>query len=117
MTAEDLINEPTVQRWLRSAKLDTAPREEQLAQVEPLARFCARRGQSPQQLVDSCFLEKTADGQYQISIKGRREMDAAIEEFTATLGLPRHYAIATGNIIRGFLVHNGVLIQSRPSIP
>ena len=39
------------------------------------------------------------------------------DEFAPTLGLSKHYEIAAGNSIRGFLVHNGVLIQGKPSVP
>jgi len=106
-----------VARWLLSAGFDREPRDEQLAQVTLLATFCSWRGSTPAELVQSCLTAATDDGQFEINIKGRRAMNRAIDEFSGTLGLPRHQAIAAGNVIRGFLVHNGVLIQGVPSIP
>lgn len=116
-TAENLLDEPTVQRWARSAGFAGEPLKEQLAHVSMLAAFCNRENKSPQEVLDTCLLQKTDDGQYEISIKGRRAVNAAIDEFAATLGLSKHYEIAAGNSIRGFLVHNGVLIQGKPSVP
>ena len=116
-TAEELMTDPTVVRWLRSAGFSTETPVEQLAQVRMLASFCNHEGKMPQEILDTCLLEKTDDGQYEISIKGRRLVNAAIDEFATTLGLSKHYEIAAGNSIRGFLVHNGVLIQGKPSVP
>ncbi len=76
--------------------------------------FCESQGKSPAEVVDSCFrLDK--DGERAISMKGRRAIQAAIDEHVQELGLVGHAANVTGNRIRGFLIHNGVFLQGRVS--
>lgn len=117
MSAEDIYNDACIRRWMDSTGYAKESRAEQLALIRLVADFCESREETPQELIDSCFLEKTADGQYEISIKGRRAMNQAIDEFASRLPMARFYQVAAGNSIRGFLVHNGVLVQGKPVLP
>ena len=59
----------------------------------------------------SGLLRKTKAGDTAISAKKREAMNATIDEFVQKLGLTGKDAVATGNAIRGFLIHNGIFIQ------
>lgn len=109
----ELAEAPEVQRWLAGARYDEGPDRD--AALDNLAAFCAHTGQAPAELVASC-LRTTKDGHTAISTKGRRAMQAAIDQYIAERGLGGHQAVVTGNQIRGFLVHNGVFIQGRASV-
>jgi len=111
----DLENSPHVQRWFKGAGYATAPEVERKQLVTELQAFCTFVGMEPSELIGSC-LRTTKDGHTAISTKGRRAMQEVIEGFTAQRGLSGHAAIAAGNRIRGFLVHNGVFIQGKASI-
>jgi hypothetical protein len=43
-------------------------------------------------------------------------MQEAIESFIAQRGETGHAAVAAGNTLRSFLIHNGVFMQGRASI-
>jgi hypothetical protein len=115
LTVDELYRSEPVQRWFRSAHLDDEPEGELKARVQLLASFCDRLGEAPGALLQRC-LRVTPDGQLAISIKGRRELDKAINDFGDSLNLGRHQNIAAGNTVRSFLIHNGVLMQGRPSL-
>ena len=76
-----------------------------------LTDFCKQTGKSPDELVGSCFLRRKATGDLFISAKARQRMNEAIVEFVAKKGWSGRTAVANGNVLRGFLIHNGVLIQ------
>ncbi len=100
----------SVKRWFASAGYDTDPPEEQAARLALLAGFCHHLGKHPDELVASC-LRTTKHGDTGISAKGRNAMQAAIEEFVASTGRVEREAVAAGNQLRAFLIHNGVFIQ------
>ena len=92
----------TVQLWRESAGLDHAdPR------VETLAAFCASVELAPDELVDTC-LRAVDGGQFKIRTAARRRLSDQIETF-------QNGDQARGNIVRSFLIHNGVALQP-PSI-
>ena len=76
-----------------------------------LADFCEQTGKSPDELVGGCFLRRKATGDLFISAKARQRMNEAIAEFVAKMGWSGRDAVANANVVRGFLIHNGVLIQ------
>ncbi|HEV7861290.1 MAG TPA: hypothetical protein VGR20_01275, partial [Acidimicrobiia bacterium] len=61
----------------------------------------------------SGLLRTTKDGDTAISSKRRTIMNAAIDEFVEKSGFTGRDAVVNGNIIRSFLVHNGIFIQGR----
>jgi hypothetical protein len=105
-----LAESPAVQRWFASARYDEDPAEEQQARLSLLARFCERQGQTPDGLVAGC-LRTTKSGDTAISAKGRNAIQEAIDEFVTSVGLTGREAVINGNMLRGFLIHNGVFIQ------
>ena len=58
-------------------------------------------------------LRTTKDGDTAISAKRRTAMNTAIDEFVEKSGFSGKDAVINGNIIRSFLVHNGIFIQGR----
>ena len=112
MTPIELAENPAVRRWFDSANLDEIPAEDQTHRLALLADFCAHTGQQPEELV-SGLLRTTKDGDTAISAKRRTLMNATIDEFVEKSGFSGKAAVVNGNIIRSFLVHNGIFIQGR----
>lgn len=110
--AADLAQDPAVRRWFESARLDDDPAEIQAHKLALLADFCDHTGQNPGELV-SGLLRTTKDGHTAIAAKKRITMNNTIEEFVEKSGFTGKDAVVNGNIIRGFLVHNGIFIQGR----
>ena len=112
MTPTELAENPAVRRWFTSANLDELDEEGKTHRLALLADFCAQIGQQPEELV-SGLLRTTKDGDTAISAKRRILMNANIDEFVEKSGATGKEAVINGNIIRSFLVHNGIFIQGR----
>ena len=112
MTPIELAENPAVRRWFTSANLDDLDAESQTHRLALLADFCAHTGQQPEELV-SGLLRTTKDGDTAISAKRRTLMNDTINEFVEKSGATGKDAVIKGNIIRSFLVHNGIFIQGR----
>lgn len=116
MKTEDMLNEPTVVRWIKSAGFDEEPEREQLARVDILRQFCEHVDMSPGEVVESCWQPDDGEPGREIDIKGRQRIDAEIEAFSDMCPGPKFTRVFFGNMIRGFLTHNGILIQGPPVI-
>jgi hypothetical protein len=112
MTPTELAEDAAVRRWFDSANLDADPPEEKTHKLALLADFCDHTGQQPGELVGG-LLRTTKDGDTAISAKKRTIMNATIDEFVEKSGFTGRDAVVNGNIIRSFLVHNGIFIQGR----
>ena len=112
MAPTDIRNEPTVVRWFESAHLDELAPEEQTHRLALLAYFCDHDGKAPGELAAHA-LRTTKDGDTAISAKKRIALNDSIEEFVEKSGFTGKEAVINGNIIRSFLVHNGIFIQGR----
>lgn len=112
--AERLSASRAVARWLESAGYGAAPAAERDEAVDLLAGLCAFTGTGPDELVEGC-LRTTKDGDRTISVKGRRTAEEAIESYVASRGLEGHRAIVAANMLRGFLIHNGIFMQGPAS--
>ena len=99
-------------RWFASAGLGDDPPEEQQARLGLLDDFCAQAGTTPDEWVATC-LRTTKAGDSAISTKGRQAADDAIEAFVAKQGWEGRDAVVKGNVLRSFLIHNGIFIQGR----
>ena len=112
MAEAALAEDPLVRRWFASAHLDDDPQEEKDQRLALLAQFCDHTGQSPEELVKG-LLRTTKEGDTAISSKRREAMNATIEEFVEHRGYEGRDAVVNGNVLRSFLVHNGIFIQGR----
>jgi hypothetical protein len=115
MTLSDLAEFEEVRSWLEKSGYSGLPQAEQDVLLDDLRAFCEYTRMDPGEMVASC-LAKNADGLTKISIKGRRQMQAAIDSFVQIRGLEGREGIVVGNRIRGFLIHNGVFIQGRAAV-
>jgi hypothetical protein len=108
---EDTLRYPTVRHWLTSAGHDKQPREVQRRYLEVLEGFLLHVGRNPDELVEFCFLRKRSTGERFVSTKRRIEINEWIGEFVEARGWADKEAVVNANIVRSFLIHNGVLIQ------
>jgi hypothetical protein len=107
----DIRESPAVKHWFASARHDEDEPELQEALLAVVADFCGYTGKSPEELVAGCFLRKKATGDKFVSAKARLAMNASIAEYVAARGFQGREAVVNANRIRGFLIHNGVMIQ------
>lgn len=112
MTPEEVAAAPSVVRWFDSARLHSDSEEEKQLRYRLLADFCDHVGQAPDEIVAG-LVRTTKAGESAISGKRRAAMDASIDEFVEKAGFSGRDAIVNGNILRSFLVHNGIFIQGR----
>jgi hypothetical protein len=112
MTPEEVAAEPSVARWFDSARLHSDTEDEKQLRYQLLGDFCEHVGQPPDELVAG-LIRTTKAGEKAISGKRRAAMDAFIDEFVEKSGFTGRDAVVNGNIIRSFLVHNGIFIQGR----
>jgi|SRR5581483_339205 len=95
----------TIQRWLDQLTDTDDVGIEKLAVLEEFCRFC---GETPDAIIASLF-RPTDDGP-RINLKRRRQIIEWIDSFER-----EHGGRATGNLIRSFLIHNGVAMTARPT--
>ncbi|GEL18111.1 hypothetical protein [Pseudonocardia asaccharolytica] len=110
---EDIRAADSVKRWFASAGHDAAPAQTQEHYLHVLVQFSAHAGKPPDDLVAFCFLRKRGTGERFVSVKRRVTMNEWIAAFVAEQGWRGKDAVANANIVRGFLIHNGVLIQGK----
>ena len=110
MTPGDIAGLPTVKRWFESARYNDDPEEERQARLALLAEFCDHIGENPDELVAG-LKRTTKDGDTAIRAKRRTAVNDAISEFVDKRGDTGRDAVVNGNVIRGFMVHNGIMIQ------
>jgi len=110
---QDIFRHPTIQRWLAGAGHDKQPDEVQRRYLDVLEGFLLHAGQDPDELVEFCFLRKRMTGERFVSTKRRIEVNEWIDEFVEARGWADKEAVVNANIVRSFLIHNGVLIQGR----
>ena len=112
MSSTDRLRDaPTVKHWFASARLDTEPVERQQRLLSLLADFLARIDKDPDTLVEYCFLRKKETGERFSSVKRRGEVNEWIEGWVADREWIGKDAVANGNAVRSFMIHNGALIQ------
>jgi hypothetical protein len=112
MTAiEDIRSAATVKHWFASARHDAAPAADQDRYLSLLAGFVSSTGKSPDELVEYCFLRKKDTGERFSSVKRRGEVNDWIQAWVTEQGWTGKEAVANGNVVRGFMIHNGAVIQ------
>lgn len=116
MNIEQLRKDPTIQRWLKSAELLEEDQREIDGHIEVVGEYCDHAGVTPSELVEKCLRPMSAEDadQREISLKGRGEVNTSIQEWSDALTGTRFMRAIAGNMVRGFLVHNGILIQGNP---
>jgi hypothetical protein len=95
----------TLQRWFDQMTEPAEVRAEKSVVLEDFCRFCS---ETPDALIGSLF-RPTDDGP-RINLKRRRQVIEWIESFEQERG-----GRSSGNIVRSFLIHNGVAMTARPT--
>jgi hypothetical protein len=110
----ELRQSEAVRKWLSGLEKHYGPsdREAEAERLDALSRFCAFVGASPEEIVEQCFYRKKDSGDLRISVKARRHFAERIDEFQQAADGSKFEKARTGNAIRSFLIHNGVLMQS-----
>jgi len=103
----------TVGQWLNRSGHDTQPAEVQARYLDVLAKFVDHDGKDPDELVAYCFLRKRDTGLRFVSSKRRVAVNESIDAFVTAQGWVGKEAVANANVIRSFLIHNGVFIQGK----
>jgi hypothetical protein len=113
---DDLAELACVQRWLRAYGAfwgETSTADEVQRKLQVLADFCGSCDSAPDELVDSLF-RQTPEGR-RIKLKRRRAVMAQIDEFEREFGRgDMRVGREAGNVVRSFLIHNGVALTATP---
>ncbi len=107
---ERLAGQSTVIAWLKAYDAHWDVRQsdgETRAKLEILARFCLVCEREPDDLVAWLF-RQTEEGP-RIRLKRRRLVMALIDDFER-----EHGGRSAGNVVRSFLIHNGVALSATP---
>lgn len=99
--------------WFTGAHHDELPAAEQQRYLDLLDGFLAGIGKDPDELVAYCWLRKKDTGERFLSQKRRVEVNEMIDAWVERNGWTDKDAVRQANVIRGFLGHNGVLIQGK----
>jgi hypothetical protein len=111
MTPEDLESHASVKQWAASAGHLQDPPEVHEERLRILVAFCAKVDKEPDELVAFCILRKKETGERFLSVKRREAINGWLEEFAGEQGWAGKQAVVNANVVRSFLIHNGVLIQ------
>jgi hypothetical protein len=100
----------SVQAWVNGLREQWGEEPADMAsRIEILERFCTAVERDPDSIIAECSRE--VEGGKRIRIKKRRFYSEKIDEFQASVdGDPRNQTRA-GNVIRSFMIHNGIFMQ------
>ena len=111
MTDQHIESHASVKQWAVSAGHHHDPAEVREQRLRILAAFCAMVEKQPDELVAFCILRKKATGERFLSVKRREAINGWLDEFAGEQGWTWKQAVVNANVVRSFLIHNGVLIQ------
>ena len=111
MTSQDIESQASVKQWVAGSVLGQDPTKVREQKLGILADYCDKVGRSPDELVAFCVLRKKATGERFLSFKRREAVNNWLDEFVADQGWTGKQAVVNANVVRSFLIHNGVFIQ------
>ena len=79
------------------------------SRIETLGRFCALVEREPDAIIAECARE--VEGGKRIRIKKRRFYSEKIDEFQASEDGDARAQTRAGNVVRSFMIHNGIFMQ------
>jgi hypothetical protein len=105
-----MLDYASVQTWLDGLRQHWGgdPATDDPERLPVLEAFCRFADVDPDQIIKGTTMIK--DGEKRIRIKGREKFAALIDEFQASVEGSRFRKGKWGNIVRSFLIHNGVLL-------
>lgn len=117
MTSQDdrnvLRESPAVRKWLDNTTDPSDSAERVNHRLDVLAAFLRVVGKDQDELVEWCYLRKRDTKERFVSTKRRAELNEQIDKFVVDRGWVGRDAVANGNLVRSFLIHNGVPIGGR----
>jgi hypothetical protein len=113
VTSQGIDAQASVKQWAAGAGFDHDPAGVREQKLQILADFCTKVGKQPDELVAFCILRKKATGERFLSVKRREAINGWLDEFAVEQGWAGKEAVVNANVVRSFLIHNGVLIQGR----
>ena len=100
----------TVRMWREALRMQWGEEPADMsARIETLERFCAFVGQDPDAIIEGCCRE--VEGGKRIRIKKRRFYSEKIDEFQASINGDARAQARAGNVVRSFMIHNGIFMQ------
>jgi hypothetical protein len=100
----------TVRTWVNALREQWGEEPSDMAdRIGVLGRFCAFVECEPDTIIAECSRE--VEGGKRIRIKKRREYSEKIGEFQASVDGDARAQARAGNVIRSFMIHNGIFIQ------
>jgi hypothetical protein len=103
----------SVKLWIANTTYEGEPAEALERRLGVLAGFLAEIGKDADELVEFCFLRKKDTGDRFVSTKRRLEVNEQIEKYVTAQGWTGKPAVANANVVRGFLIHNGIPIGGK----
>ncbi len=105
-----MLDYESVQTWLDGLRQHWGgdPATDDPERLPVLEAFCRFANVDPDQIIKGTTMIK--DGEKRIRVKGREKFAALIDEFQASVEGSRFKKGKWGNIVRSFLIHNGVLL-------
>lgn len=110
---ETLAAAGSVQLWIGNTTYEGEPAEALDRRLGVLAGFLEVIGKDADGLVEFCFLRKKDTGERFVSTKRRAEVNEQIEKYVTARGWTGKPAVANANIVRSFLIHNGIPIGGK----
>lgn len=102
---------PAVRKWVEGLRsqsgLEVADDDERL---HLLAGFCEATGRTPDETVAFCFLRRRETGSRFLSVQRRQTISTEIDGYVESTGREGHEFVVASNVLRSFLIHNGVFI-------
>jgi hypothetical protein len=103
-------NSVTVQAWVRGLREQWGEEPADMAaRTETLARFCVFVGREPDMIIEEC--SRVVEGGKRIRLKKRRLYSEKIDEFQRSVDGDARAQTRAGNVVRSFMIHNGIFMQ------
>lgn len=113
MALKPMLEYETVRIWMDGLREQWGgdPATDDPERLPLLQAFCEFADVDPDAVIAACLRVDKA-GDKRISLKGRRQYAALIDEFQAASDEPRLRKAKRGNTVRSFLIYNGILLAA-----
>jgi hypothetical protein len=109
--AKPISEYETVQTWLQGLREQWGAEPDNVeARLDMLRHFCEFVERDPDGVIADCSRE--VEGGKRIRIKSRRLYSEKIAEFQSGASGDARAQARTGNLVRSFMIHNGIFMQA-----
>jgi hypothetical protein len=107
---QEMAESAAVRTWVAGLREQWGEEPADMAtRIERLARFCEFVEQDPDTIIAECSRE--VEGGKRIRIKKRRFYSEKIDEFQRSVDGDTRAQTRAGNVVRSFMIHNGIFMQ------